>query len=118
MHSVIGAILAVGLVLAGCGFGSVLPGSVDPACQSHADPSDCQDALDVALGDMTLQPDTFVISVEPIDCQDGQCTTWVSAVPHGEDCLPSYEVELGREGSGAWTVLMNTHGDPPCAFEP
>lgn len=104
-------------VFAGCGLGSTIV-PVDPACESHPDPVDCQAALTVALGDTSFDREIFAISVAPINCEGGGCTTWVSAVPRGDDCLPSYEVELAREGSGAWTVAMNTHGDPPCAFEP
>lgn len=113
----IGAVAAA-LLVAGCGLGSVFTDAIDPACQSHADPFDCQDALDAALGDTAFDRDTFVVSVAPITCEGRTCATWVSAVPRGDDCLPSYDVELGREGPGEWVVLMSTHGDPPCAFEP
>jgi hypothetical protein len=116
MHRIAGA-LVVAFLFAGCGLGStVLP--VDPACERHPDPMDCQAALTVALDETRFDPETFAISVAPITCADRVCSTWVSAVPRGDDCLPSYEVELAREGAGAWTVGMNTHGDPPCAFEP
>lgn len=33
------------------------------------------------------------------------------------DCIPSYDAEVARDGMGSWTVVMTSHGDPPCAFE-
>jgi hypothetical protein len=105
------------LLIAGCGLGSTMF-PVDPVCESHPDPSDCQEALTVALGETSFDRERFEISVAPITCEDRVCTTWLSAVPRGDDCLPSYDVELAREGAAAWTVVMNSHGDPPCAFEP
>lgn len=118
MHRFVASVI-VGVLTAGCSVASVLPGAVDPACRSHADPVDCQTALDAAMADVSLDLDRYVISVQPITCQSGQCTTWVAAVPDAaDDCIPSYETELSREGGGPWIVTMSTHGDPPCAFEP
>lgn len=119
MHRLVCSILAAGVLLAGCGLVSVLPGAIDPACQTHVDPADCQGALDAGTEGLGLDPAIYVIEVQPISCSGGACTTWVSAVPDvDDDCLPSYEAEVMREGSGPWAVTMASHGDPPCAFEP
>lgn len=119
MHRFVASVLVAGVLIAGCSVASVLPGVVDPACQSHPDPADCQAALDTAMAEVSLDLERYVLSVQPITCQGAQCTTWVAAVPDGDDdCIPSYETEVTREARGTWTVTMSTHGDPPCAFEP
>jgi hypothetical protein len=107
------------VVVAGCGLRSVLPGTIDPACRSHADPADCQAALEAAVGEIGLLRDGYVLAVQPITCDGGRCTTWVSAVPAvDDDCKASYEAEVTRDAFGPWAVSMSAHGDPPCAFEP
>ena len=112
-------VLGVGILITGCGAMTGVFGGIDPACQAHDDPSDCQAALDEAVANGGLNPATQVITVAPITCDVGRCTTWVNAVPDADDdCLPSYEVEMVRQQDGPWSVGMATHGDPPCAFDP
>lgn len=112
-------VLGAGILTTGCGVVNVVLGGIDPACQAHHDPRDCQAALDEAVANGGLNPATQVITVAPITCEAGRCTTWVNAVPDGDDdCLPSYDVEMVREQDGSWSVGMATHGDPPCAFDP
>lgn len=119
MHRLVGLVVGVSVIVTGCGLSSVVPGSVDPACRAHADPADCQAALEVAIEGLGLDPDGYVIDVQPISCAEGECTTWVSAVPDtDDDCIPSYEAEVVRGVVGSWEVTMTSHGDPPCAFEP
>ena len=73
MHRIAGA-LVVAFLFAGCGLGStVLP--VDPACERHSDPMDCQAALAVALEETPFDPEVFEISVGPITCADRVCST-------------------------------------------
>jgi hypothetical protein len=47
--------VAIGMLVTGC-FGPMVTAPVDAACQEHADPVDCQAALEVALGGLTLDP--------------------------------------------------------------
>jgi hypothetical protein len=109
--------VAIGMLVTGC-FGPMVTAPVDAACQEHADPVDCQAALEVALDGLTLDPERFTVVVAPISCDSRACTTSVSSLPNAdEDCLPSYEVELTRGPNGPWTVLSSSHGDPACAFE-
>lgn len=119
MYRIIRWVLAAGVLLTGCGLSSVVPGPVDPPCRAHADPADCQAALEVATEGLGLDPDSYAIDVQPISCAGGECTTWVSAVPDtDDDCIPSYEAEVVRGILGSWEVMMTSHGDPPCAFDP
>lgn len=119
MHRFVGSVLAMSILVAGCGIQSALPGVVDPACRTHADPADCQAALEAAMDGLGLDPDAYVVIVEPISCAGAECTTWVSAVPDaGDDCLPTYETEVARGVIGSWSVVTSAHGDPPCAFDP
>jgi hypothetical protein len=118
MYRFVASIFAVSLLIGGCSLASVVPDPIDPPCRGHADPADCQAALAVALDEIGLAPDTFVVVVQPISCTGGECTTWVSAVPDTEDdCVPSYEAEVARRMFGSWEVVMSVHGDPPCAFD-
>lgn len=118
MRRFVGSLFAI-CVLSGCSLSSMVPGPIDPACQAHEDPSDCQSALDVGTDGLGFDSSSYVVTVEPISCGEGQCTTWMRAVPDGDaDCVPTYEVELMREAGGPWTVGMLAHGDPPCAFDP
>lgn len=106
-------------VLSGCGLSSIVPGAVDPACVGQDDPVDCQAALEVGMDGLGFDSGEYVVTVEPISCGEAQCTTWLRAVPDGDDaCVPTYEVELMRQTDGPWTVGMSAHGDPPCASDP
>lgn len=112
----------IGLVaiLAGCDLGSLVPGTIEPPCQGHVEPTDCQAALDAAEGDLGADPELYEIRVEPISCDGTSCTTTVLSMPRDATaCLPLGNVELARDRAGGdWTVVGLSHGDPPCAFEP
>jgi hypothetical protein len=119
MHRSVAWAFFISLLVGGCSLASVVPGPIDPPCRAHADPADCQAALEAAHEGMTFDADSYVVVVQPISCTGGQCTTWVTAVPDSDDdCVPSYEVEVARGMFGSWEVTMSVHGDPPCAFEP
>lgn len=119
MRRLVGSVFATQVLLTACSFASVDQRPIDVACRAHAAPADCQDALEVGLHGLGIDRTGYAVVVDPVTCADGRCTTWVSAVPDADDdCVPSYEAELSREALGPWTVVMSSHGDPPCAFEP
>ncbi len=121
MHRLGASIVGVGvsMILGACGLGSAVSGPIDPGCLEHAHPVDCDAALEAAMNEIGLDRERYSMSVGTIDCGDGTCTTWVSAAPIGDDdCIPSWDVEVTRPPIGSWSVSMQAHGDPPCAFEP
>lgn len=103
------------LAAVGCAAVDLLP-TIDPPCRDRQDAVDCQAALDAAIPDLGTI-DGFTVTVEPITCRADGCTTWVNATPPEGECLPHGGVELHRPMAGGWTVISQTHGDPPCAFE-
>jgi len=110
-------VLIAATALSGCG---LVPGldPPHPACLGHPDPVDCQAAVAAAMPDLPALADpNYVITVQPIKCDEAACTTWIEGLPK-EGCLPSWSFEMSRPRDGTWTVSMMSHGDPPCAFEP
>ncbi|MGH2380091.1 MAG: hypothetical protein ACRDG7_02590 [Candidatus Limnocylindria bacterium] len=119
MRRFVGLALATQVLLTACSPALMDPRPIDAACRAHAAPADCQAALEVGLHGLGIDRTGYVVVVEAVTCAEGRCTTWVSAVPDADDdCVPSYDAELAREALGPWTVVMSSHGDPPCAFEP
>ena len=111
--------LGVGMTMMLGACGSAVSGPIHPGCQEHAYPVDCDAALEAAMSEVELDLERYRLTVGTIDCADGQCTTWVSAAPiDAGECIPLYDVEVTRPLVGSWSVSMQTHGDPPCAFEP
>lgn len=114
----VATVVTLSLLLMGCSTTSLVVDEVDPPCRGHADPSACQAALDAAMPGLGSNLDGYDLTVGPISCADGRCTTWVAAYPTSdEECRPSWEAEVSRPPMGAWQVESTSHGDPPCAFE-
>jgi hypothetical protein len=110
-------LVLIASALSGCGLASA-PGLPHPACLGHPDPGDCQAAVAAAMPDLPALTDpNYVVTVEPIKCDQATCSTWIEGTPR-EGCLPSWSFEMTRPRSGTWSVSMMSHGDPPCVFEP